>query len=223
MGARFFITIRSDLFSDEILLETQGDLPLSELLLDILKILNWPIEIDGKKVAYILRTDEKELIQSSTLISAGIINFETVWISPVEHKTSEKKKVKSLNNTQSTPSFQEPYWVMMPVEQPSLIHPDGFIFVLDQLPILIGRKGGEKPIQIDLAEFEKDKFISSRCHAEIVLDKGKYCLHAFKTRNGTFIGRDELQPGEKRPLINNDIIQFGIGGVRLIFREPLSG
>ena len=220
MASRFFITVRSDLFSDEILLETQGDIPIREVLTDILKLLNWPIEVNGRAVEYNVHTEEKELNKSNTFNSEGLTNFETIWISPVEGEEPAGQQVKALNTVSDALTIQEPYWNSLPIDQPSLIHPDGYLFVLDKLPILIGRKGGDKPVQIDLSEFEKDKLISSRCHAEIILDKGEYCLRAFKTRNGTFVGRDEIQPGEIRPLKNNDVIQFGFGGVRLIFREP---
>jgi len=223
MSVRFFINVRSDLFSDEILLETQGDIPIGELQEDILKILNWPIEVNGTRVDYSIHTEEKELNQSDTLISAGLNNFEPIWVSPTQTQNTGLRQEKHQEDDQQISVVQAPYWSSVPVDRPSLIHPDGYLFVLDQLPVLIGRKGGDKQVQIDLSEFEQERYISSRCHAEVILKDQLLCLHAFKTRNGTFIGRDEIQPGEVQALKNNDVIQFGMGGVRLIFREPFTG
>jgi hypothetical protein len=222
MDKRTFITICSDRFSDEILLETQGDLPVGELLQDVLKILNWPVEVDGKPIGYTLRTEEKSLKQSDTLISAGVSNFETLWISlnsvaeEVTRFDSPEDKALSIS------SSHDPYWTKIPVEKPSLINPDGYLFILEKFPALIGRAGGKSPVDVDLSEFEKERFISSRCHAEIIHKDGVYFLHAFQTRNGTFVGREELQTDETRVLNDKDVIQFGVGGVRLIFRKPSS-
>lgn len=222
MENRFFITICSDRFSEEILLETQGNLPVGDLLKDILKILNWPIEVDGKPVHYLLRTEEKELNHTDTLATAGVANFEMVWITPDEKASgsSMQKEGNAPGVTLPVPSTPQPFWALIPVEQPSLFHPEGFQIILGKPPILIGRQGGNRPVQVDLSEFEKDRLISSRCHAEIILNKSEYCLRAFNTRNGTFIGRDELKPDEVRALKDNDILQFGTGGVRFIFRLP---
>lgn len=220
MENRQFITICSDRFPDEILLETQGDLPLKEILKDILKILNWPIEVDGRRLQYSLRTEERTLALSETLTSSGLSNFETVWISPIEGSSEAAQKKPMENDSQKDLSGIEPYWTRIPVEQPSLINPEGYMIILDRPPILIGRKGGQPPVQVDLTEFEKGRMISSRQHARITLEHGDYYLQALKTRNGTFIGRDEIQPGESRLLKNNDVIQFGLGGVRLVFRKP---
>jgi hypothetical protein len=222
MENRFFVTVCSDRFSEEILLETQGDILVGDLLKDILKILNWPIEVDGRMIQYILRTEEKELNLTDILATAGVANFEMLWINPDEKASVQSKEMEGNMPGMTLPAHatQQPFWALMPVEQPSLIHPDGFQIILGQPPILIGRQGGEKPVQVDLSEFEKGRLISSRRHAEIILKKSEYCLRAFNTRNGTFIGRDELKPDEVRPLRNNDIIQFGVGGVRLVFRLP---
>ena len=222
MENRFFFTLCSDRFSDEILLETSGDLPAGELLADILKVLNWPAEVDGKPVKYLLRSEDREIQLSESLVSAGVGNFERVWIIPNEKEGGMSGEVdKSVSGLSlPSPSAPQPFWALIPVERPSLIHPDGYMIILDEPPVLIGRRGGERPVQVDLSEFEKDKMISSRCHAEILLEKGEYCLKAFNTRNGTFIGREELKPEETRLLKNNDILQFGAGGVRFVFRLP---
>jgi hypothetical protein len=220
MENRAFVNIRSDRFNEEILLETSGDLSVREFQNDVLKILNWPIEENGETVHYHLRSEEKEIDQSDSIHSAGIGNFETIWISPDDkggHNIAVTEKDSMLEPQLST---QTPFWTVIPVDQPTLIHPDGYLILLDKPPVLIGRNGGEKPVQVDLSEFEKGRLISSRCHAEIIAQKGEYAIRAFKTRNGTFVDREELKPGELRVLNNNDIIQFGTGGVRLVFRKP---
>jgi len=106
------------------------------------------------------------------------------------------------------------------VEKPVLIHPEGYMIILGTPPVLIGRHGGSEPVHVDLTEFEKDRLVSSRRHAEIISEDGEFYLRALKTRNGTFVGRDEILPGVSRLLKDNDVIQFGSGGVRLIFRKP---
>jgi hypothetical protein len=220
MDNRFLITVCSDRFHDEILLETQGDLAMGELLPDILKILNWPIAVDGKTVHYSLRTEDKTLGAAETLASAGVVNFDPLWISPGEADQGEAAQAAPPQEGQLDLRDIAPYWTRIPVESPALIHPDGYMLILDTPPVLIGRHGGDEPVQVDLSEFEKGRLISSRRHARIVCEHEEYYLQAFKTRNGTFIGRDELQPGESRRLKNNDVIQFGSGGVRLVFRKP---
>lgn len=219
MENRTFINVRSDRFREEILLETSGKLTVQEFLEDIVKILNWPIEENGKSVNYTLRSEEKEMDPKETILAAGIGNFETVWISPTDKEGHNKKEFGDPSDKTSQ-SSSTPYWQLIPIDRPSLIHPNGYLILLDKPPILIGRKGGKRPVQVDLSEFEKDRLISSREHAEIILNKGEYALRALNTRNGTFINRLELKAGEIHPIHNNDILQFGSGGVRLVFRKP---
>ena len=92
MENRFFFTLCSDRFSDEILLETSGDLPAGELLADILKVLNWPAEVDGKPVKYLLRSEDREIQLSESLVSAGSVILKGSGSSRMRRKEASVEK-----------------------------------------------------------------------------------------------------------------------------------
>lgn len=57
----------------------------------------------------------------------------------------------------------------------------------------------------------------------MVLERnGIFELYAHDTANGTYVNGVELAPRDYKELGNNDIIQFGYGGVQLTFRIPTS-
>jgi len=84
----------------------------------------------------------------------------------------------------------------MQVEQPSLIHLMAINYPGSTTNI-DWPAGRRETVQVDLSEFEKGRLISSASRG-IILKKSEYCLRAFNTRNGTFIGRDELKSDEVR-------------------------
>ena len=74
---------------------------------------------------------------------------------------------------------------------------------------VIGRSD-QKPVEIDLfAQEAADRVWSSRQHAVIVWENGSLSIEDLNSTNGTFVNRDRVQPGEKKSLKANDVIQIG--------------
>ena len=91
------------------------------------------------------------------------------------------------------------------------------MFLLDQLPLIIGRTGKGGTPDIDLSEWDA-KMIVSRKHAVIEQAKGGLLLRSEKTTNGTFVNGVEVPAGESRILRDGDRIQFGFQGLELVFK-----
>jgi hypothetical protein len=73
----------------------------------------------------------------------------------------------------------------------------------------IGRPD-ERPVDIDLEDQEPpDRIWSSRQHACINYEDGTLVIEDLNSSNGTFVNRSRLNPGQKRTLKANDIIQIG--------------
>jgi hypothetical protein len=73
----------------------------------------------------------------------------------------------------------------------------------------IGR-ADEKPVDIDLDDQEPpDRVWSSRQHALITYEEGQLAIEDLNSSNGTFVNRQRIYPGTKRPLSPNDVIQIG--------------
>lgn len=73
----------------------------------------------------------------------------------------------------------------------------------------VGRSD-EKPVDIDLEDQEPpDRIWSSRQHALISSEGGRLSIEDLNSSNGTFVNRQRIYPGQKRPLNVNDVIQIG--------------
>jgi hypothetical protein len=76
-------------------------------------------------------------------------------------------------------------------------------------PNFIGRFD-EKPVDIDITEQEDaEKPRASRQHACITWETTGLTIEDLNSSNGTFVNRNRVTPGEKRPLKNGDYIQTG--------------
>jgi hypothetical protein len=73
----------------------------------------------------------------------------------------------------------------------------------------VGR-ADEKPVDIDLDDQEPpDRVWSSRQHALITYEEGRLAIEDLNSSNGTFVNRQRIYPGTKRPLSPNDVVQIG--------------
>jgi hypothetical protein len=73
----------------------------------------------------------------------------------------------------------------------------------------IGR-ADEAPVDIDLEDQEPtDRIWSSRQHAKLYFEDGQLSIEDQHSTNGTFVNRTRVQPGQRRPLQVNDVIQIG--------------
>jgi len=73
----------------------------------------------------------------------------------------------------------------------------------------IGR-ADDKPVDVDLEDQEPpDRIWSSRQHALIAFENGQLTIEDLNSLNGTFVNRTRVPPGQRRPLLVNDVIQIG--------------
>jgi pSer/pThr/pTyr-binding forkhead associated (FHA) protein len=73
----------------------------------------------------------------------------------------------------------------------------------------IGR-ADEKPVDIDLEDQEPpDRIWCSRQHACISFEADALAIEDLNSSNGTYVNRNRIYPGQKRPLAPNDIVQIG--------------
>jgi hypothetical protein len=76
-------------------------------------------------------------------------------------------------------------------------------------PNFIGRFD-EKPVDIDLTDQEDIEHPrASRQHACLSIEGGAITIEDLNSSNGTFVNRQRVNPGEKKPLKNGDYIQTG--------------
>ncbi len=244
---RRFITLRTEYGHDEVDLEMPGDQPISRLLPELLKAINWPVTEGDRRIHYALRTESGHIMKDSeTLGESGVENSDTLWIMLAEPEIKvEPGKISSSTKEEylpdegpisgfspiaaTTPSPKDrrgtlpsPLPVGVAMNQPALVSPEGWIFILGDPPISIGRASHGKKPDMDLTEIDPE-FASSRNHAEIIYEKSQYALIANPTTNGTFINGAEISPGKKCRLKDGDIIQLGFEGVKLYFFSGESG
>jgi pSer/pThr/pTyr-binding forkhead associated (FHA) protein len=82
-------------------------------------------------------------------------------------------------------------------------------YVLKEGRNIIGR-AGDSPVDIDLQDQESpDRIFCSRQHACISFSAGKMIIEDLYSANGTYINRTRIYPGQKRDLMDGDIIQIG--------------
>ena len=104
---------------------------------------------------------------------------------------------------------------------PGLVSADGKVFPFRAKNALVGRvdtaSGVAKSVLgVDLSSLDSKESPSvSRRHAQVLLRKGSYLLHALKSTNGTRINGKELGPDSRAELRHGDRVQFG--DVGLIF------
>jgi len=235
MGKRQFITLRTRNSNEEVDVELPGDQPISSLMSDLIKALNWPQNRGSIALHYHLENEAGDVLDNNrTFSDSGIENFDVLWI--VLEETAKESTQKTTKASESTPAptqhnlseeenlgngLPPPFWEGIPIDAPCLVSNAGIVFMLGQPPIVIGRHSQKSIPDVDLSELDID-FISSRQHAEIVLLDGKHTLRALNTMNGMLINGSELQPGDLHRLDDGDVLQFGFRGAQLIFRQPKS-
>jgi hypothetical protein len=80
----------------------------------------------------------------------------------------------------------------------------------------IGR-ADEMSVDIDLDDQEPpDRVWSSRQHAKLIIEDGKFFIEDLNSANGTYVNRQRVPTGNKKPLQNGDVIQVGTVQLRLV-------
>ena len=99
----------------------------------------------------------------------------------------------------------------------SVVRPEGarWEFPLRSKSVLVGRAGGELPVDLDLGYYDPEGYVS-RNHARIWMDRRQYHLSDQNSSNGTFVNGQRLQLGVLHNLRQGD--QIRIGQVVLQFR-----
>lgn len=245
-GRRRFVTLRGEYGHDEVDLEMPGDIPIGQLLSDLIKALNWPIAEDDQPLRYLVRTESGRILaDSETLLDAGIENSDVLWITLGEGVDPREKSELFVRSTEFGPevgpvsgfapvaatnpspkdrrgTLAPPRSVRFTIQEPSLISSQGLIFILGNPPIIIGRSSREHQPDIDLTDIDTE-IVSSRKHAEVHSEEDRLVLIAKQTTNGTFVNGVELLPEEKHTLEDGDTIQFGFEGVELTFMSGDGG
>ncbi len=101
---------------------------------------------------------------------------------------------------------------------PLLMTENGASFPLTSDRFIIGRNSSTKNIlnDIDLTPYDTKKIISRR-HAMIQRKGNEFLLYDLNSRNGTFVNGKRISPREPYVLKGGDVLEFGDGGVKLIF------
>jgi hypothetical protein len=225
--SRQFITLRTANSNETVDLEVPGNEPIGKLIPDILKALNWPAA--SSSLAYNLHNEAGVLISETvTFQDAGVDNFDTLWIqyeervddaSPRDGKLHADPLASFPPELEKTGSLPAPQFNFLPLGKPCLVSSEGYIFVLGEKSMVVGRRSSQGKPEIDLLELDSG-LISSRRHAEVIYAAGRHILRAFDTRNGTLLNGALIEPGDKHALTDGDVLQFGYRGVKLVFRQP---
>ena len=235
MSNRLFVTFHEKRTNEEVDLELSGNKPLNELLPHLIKVLYWPKPDSENPSHYEIRTEDGVVLdKNKKLIEQGVQNSDDLYIGIDENVIGEPpaddQSVSPADDEMTAymapaPQDRRGYFtpkrqIEYPISAPSLVSEKGYIFVIGDSTVLIGRKAMGVEPDIDLSEIDF-KNISSKKHAEIYKDKGTILLKPLNTKNGTFVNGVEVSPGSKRVLENHDVIQFGFRqGEKLIFRTP---
>ena len=79
--------------------------------------------------------------------------------------------------------------------------PGGLFFEIERFPFLIGRSHwADGPLPLS--------FIS-RSHCRFYLRDGEFVVEDLDSANGTYVNRQRIYPGQKKPLNPNDVVQIG--------------
>ncbi|RME60527.1 FHA domain-containing protein [Candidatus Parcubacteria bacterium] len=239
MGKRLFVRVRVADFRQDELVEVPGNEKIGTFLPDLVKVLH-PPGYQGlfESVSYCLYWEDQLLPEDRSLEDLGVQNSDVLTLRLEEvHATKESQqcdavkasagvKTMPFGSLPPAPQISETLspWDAIEIDRPSLIStsPFGWVFEIGMPPMVIGRPDRGFIPDIDLTDLDKRRnFVASRRHAEIIMVNEQLAIKALKTLNGTFVNGQELLPGKWHILKNNDEIQFGRRGVKVIYRTPL--
>jgi hypothetical protein len=223
MTQRLFITLGSRQRKDRVLLEMPGDLPIRELMQDLVKVVDWKELAVIPAAALCLETEEGEpLPEGQTLVDAGISSSDLLFLASKEIPTSSAVQVTESGATENPgPAAGKSALsehVQEILRQPRLAGPHGLVFLLEKPRLVVGRSGKGLVPEIDLTQWDT-KMIASRNHAVIEQTKDGFVLRPEKTTNSTFVNGVEVPAGSSRVLQEGDRIQFGFQGLELVFQQ----
>ncbi len=230
MPQRLFITLGSRRRKDRVLLELPGDKSIQELIPDLIQVLGWKEFAGIMPSALRLESEEGEpLAGNKTLFDSNVTSSDLLFLTQSEPSgapakaNSGKGELQQAEGTSNSTAGKPSVSPKAPefLQHSHLLGPRGLVFLLDRLPLIIGRTGKGGTPDIDLAEWDA-KMIVSRKHAVIEQAKDGLSLRSEKTTNGTFINGVEVPAGESKILRDGDRIQFGFQGLELVFKAAES-
>lgn len=126
--------------------------------------------------------------------------FQQVWMPQTGTKTFSSSTLESIPDA------------------PVFLAENGTSFPLTSDKAVIGRNSSTKNIvnDIDLTKFDTKKIISRR-HAMIQRKNDQFLLYDLNSRNGTFVNGKRISSREPYVLQPGDVVEFGLGGVKLTF------
>jgi pSer/pThr/pTyr-binding forkhead associated (FHA) protein len=88
----------------------------------------------------------------------------------------------------------------------------GDLLPLESSSVIIGRKDPQAqiPLDLDLSAYDPGHALSRR-HASIGREGSTYYIIDLKSTNGTRLNEVNLVSGQKMPLLDGDLIEFGLG------------
>ncbi len=208
---RRFVTLHSE--KGTAVVELPGDAPLAELLPDLAKALG--LALPPHKYIHLQNVQGLRLSETQTLIAASVENSDHLWLAVGDQIAREPN-----GESSEAPAPQRAFESAereIAVDAPSLVSPNGFIFVLGEPPISIGRASRDHKPAIDLSELDPG-LAAARRHATIEIEGKTFILTPEATKNGTFLNNHEAPAGARVALVEGDEIQFGFKGPKLIFR-----
>jgi len=148
----------------------------------------------------ILKALAKKSIDRYENVSDLVKAFKQAWIASSDSKTVSSSTLDSIP------------------EIPSFFAENGGSFPLNSEKSVIGRNSSTKNImnEIDLTNLDIKKIISRR-HAMVQRKDDRFLLYDLNSRNGTFVNGERISSREPHALKPGDVVEFGSGGVRLIF------
>lgn len=216
MSQRLFVTIASRESKERVLLELPADQPLQAMQSDLVQVLGWK-ELSAHSAGdFRLETEDGQAMpMNQSLLEAGVSSSDLLYLVAVPKEADGGKSAAKAGGSSDAPESL----TAKLLSQPHFEGPSGFILLLGEPPILIGRGGkGIKP-DINLSEWDP-KVLASRRHAVLQKSKNDYLLLPEKTTNGTFLNGVEMPASQAAVLHDGDRIQFGFQGLELIFRAP---
>jgi len=148
----------------------------------------------------ILKALAKKTIDRYAKVSDLVKAFKQAWVASSDTKTSSSSTLDSIPDT------------------PSFFAENGKSFPLITDKSVIGRNSSTKNItnEIDLTSLDIKKIISRR-HAMVQHKEDQFLLYDLNSRNGTYVNGDRISSREPYTLKPGDVVEFGSGGVKLIF------
>lgn len=92
----------------------------------------------------------------------------------------------------------------------AVVRPPGarWEYPLHDADVLLGRQGGEQPVDLDLGFYDPNGYVS-RNHARITADHRRYHVTDLNSANGTYVNGERLTPHAPRLLRHGDKIRLG--------------